>query len=187
MLVVRHLLRALALAAALAVPAAHAGTFVDGTGDTTGSPTFNRPVVSLTELSAAGTDVPFDSFAFSVDAAGAYTFRSFARPVLRPAWDNFLVLYQGAFDPADALAGAVAANDDLDGVLGRSGFDVTLATNTVYVLVTTGFENFDAGEYITVIRGPGDVTSPVPEPETLALLLAGLGVVGWSAQRRRAA
>ena len=30
-----------------------------------------------------------------------------------------------------------------------------------------------------------DVATPVPEPETYALMLAGLGVVGWAARRRR--
>jgi len=32
---------------------------------------------------------------------------------------------------------------------------------------------------------PGDVAAPVPEPETYALLLAGLGLVGVAAKRRR--
>ena len=31
------------------------------------------------------------------------------------------------------------------------------------------------------------VNPPVPEPETYAMMLAGLGVVGWAARRRRAA
>ncbi|MDP2811103.1 MAG: FxDxF family PEP-CTERM protein [Rhodocyclaceae bacterium] len=29
-------------------------------------------------------------------------------------------------------------------------------------------------------------TAPVPEPETYALMLAGLGLVGWAARRRKA-
>jgi hypothetical protein len=29
--------------------------------------------------------------------------------------------------------------------------------------------------------------TPVPEPQTLALLLAGLGVIGWVAKRRASA
>jgi len=32
-----------------------------------------------------------------------------------------------------------------------------------------------------------DITTPVPEPEAYALLLAGLGLVGWAARRRKAA
>jgi hypothetical protein len=29
------------------------------------------------------------------------------------------------------------------------------------------------------------IESPIPEPETYALMLAGLGLLGWVAQRRR--
>ncbi|MCU0842082.1 MAG: DUF1566 domain-containing protein [Thiobacillaceae bacterium] len=38
--------------------------------------------------------------------------------------------------------------------------------------------------YAWAVR-PGDVAAPIPEPETYALLLAGLGLVGWAARRRR--
>ena len=32
---------------------------------------------------------------------------------------------------------------------------------------------------------PGDGIPPIPEPQTYALMLAGLGVIGWAARRRR--
>ena len=36
------------------------------------------------------------------------------------------------------------------------------------------------------LGGAFDATAPIPEPETYALMLAGLGVVGWMAWRRKA-
>jgi hypothetical protein len=33
--------------------------------------------------------------------------------------------------------------------------------------------------------GTADVAAPVPEPETYALMLAGLGVLGWASRRRK--
>ncbi len=60
-----------------------------------------------------------------------------------------------------------------------------------------GFSTNVAGELITSLRFSStsnafeasnfSVTTPVPEPETYALLLAGLGVVGFMARRRKAA
>ena len=40
-------------------------------------------------------------------------------------------------------------------------------------------------KYAWAVRD-GDVSAPVPEPETYALMLAGLGLVGWVARRRAA-
>ncbi len=67
------------------------------------------------------------------------------------------------------------ANDDLLG-LTTSGFSFTLAANTPYVLVVTGFSNTDFGRYSTTIGGPGVVTA-VPEPSPQALLALGLVAV----------
>jgi len=44
---------------------------------------------------------------------------------------------------------------------------------------------FASGFRITQGRGSVNFTAPIPEPETYALLLAGLGAVGWVARRRR--
>ncbi len=178
---IRTALAALAIAAA-AAPAT-AAFYVD---DTTGSPTYNRPLADLSGLSAVGTDVLYDVFAFTVSLAGDYRVRSFAEGVFKDAaWDQMLFLYAGAFDAAAPLANALIGNDDLDGI-GRSGFDVSLSADTTYYLVTTGFGNEDGGRYLNVIRGPGEVIPVVPEPETYALLAAGLMAVAFAVRRRRA-
>ena len=43
-----------------------------------------------------------------------------------------------------------------------------------------------AGQQVAASYGGTINLSPIPEPETYALMLAGLGVVGWMARRRRA-
>ena len=45
-------------------------------------------------------------------------------------------------------------------------------------------EDSDGGSY-SLISSLKGVTTPVPEPQTYALLLAGLGVIGFVARRRR--
>ncbi len=73
---------------------------------------------------------------------------------------------------------------------GSNLFDADLATITpatasgFYVNVHTG--QFPGGAIRGQLSYIGTVTAPVPEPETSALMLAGLGLVGWLARRRKA-
>ncbi|MBB4844269.1 hypothetical protein HNP55_002805 [Paucibacter oligotrophus] len=150
------------------------------TGDTTGAPTFNRPVQGLGSLSGVGTAVHYQTFSFSVDTSGSYSFTSLASPT----WDNFLILYHTSFNPAAALSNAVIANDDSPSV-GSSAFTTNLSSGTQYILVTTGFGNNHFGAYTDTITGPGNVVA-VPEPESYALMGAGLGLLAWVSRRRQA-
>jgi hypothetical protein len=53
--------------------------------------------------------------------------------------------------------------------------------------VTPVAAGFASGFRIAQGGGSVNFTSPVPEPETYAMLLAGLGVIGWMARRRKSA
>lgn len=60
----------------------------------------------------------------------------------------------------------IKANWDLEGVKGDARVLMQLASPDTPILL--------------------DVSQPIPEPEQAALLLAGLGLIGWAARRRRA-
>lgn len=67
----------------------------------------------------------------------------------------------------------------IDGSTNYAGFDLSRLSfdaNHVYV----NLQGLDANGYLQV-----DFTTPVPEPETYAMLLAGLGLLGFAARRRK--
>ncbi len=165
----------IALAAFAFVSSAHA-SIETVTGDTTGSPTFNRALEDLSDLSAVGTDVAYDVYSFTVDTAGTYTFLTTAQ------FDSFTFLYSPSFSSSDALTNALIGNDDLLG-LTTSGFAYDLAAGTTYLYITTSFGNDDFGKYSTTIGGPGDITASVPEVESYALMLLGIGALGLARRR----
>lgn len=164
---------ALAIAATLALGAAQADSFtLAGTISLTDA-TFNRPL-TLTSLSGVGTAVHYDTFSFTGVTPGAYNFLSVAT-----GFDNFTLLYAGAFNAATPLTNLVALNDDL-GNTSTSGFTYTLAAGTSYTFVTTAFSNTGVGTYTSTITA-----APVPEPETYAMMALGLLLIGASSLRRR--
>ncbi len=83
-----------------------------------------------------------------------------------------------------ALIGATLADADLALITPASaaGFYVNLHNATYPGGAIRG-----QLQYVGTVAAPGldNVTAPVPEPETYALMLAGLGVVGFVVSRRR--
>ena len=64
-----------------------------------------------------------------------------------------------------------------------TGFTFSGLASGIYALNVLGFANGSSGGFYA--GGFIAQTAPVPEPETYALLLAGLGVVGFMASRRK--
>lgn len=120
-------------------------------GDTTGGPRFQRPLSGRppTGVSSVGNNVAYHTFSFAAPATTNYNFLSVAN------FDNFTILYGGAFNPATPLTNALVANDDF-GSTRRSGFDnVPLTQGQSYTLVTTSFSNSDAGTFTNTITQQG--------------------------------
>lgn len=142
-----------------------------------GVPRWNRPLENLSALSGLGTNVPYHVQSFVAPVTGVYTFIS----TTSPTWDNFLVLYQGAFSAAAPLVNAIAANDDWPsfGIIGESRITRTLTAGVTYRMVTTGYTNTSTGFFSTT------VSTPTPEPGSWVMMGLGLGLVWWG--RRRAA
>lgn len=171
----------LTLAAACNASAATIGF----SGDTTGAPTYNRPLSVLGALSSVGTAVHYQVHGFTVSANGTYSIATTSAN-----WQNsdtFLTLYSGTFDPLHALTNAIVADDD-NGPGALSLFSRALTTSTQYFLVVTGFENSMFGAYTGTIgtEGNGIATinqANVPLPSSFALL--GLGVLALFARRSR--
>ena len=175
----RVLLLALAVSAMCPLTAAVAQT-VTLTGDTTGAPTFQRPVEDLSALSTIGTAAHYDLYSFSAAASGLYTFTTTGN------FDTFALLYDAPFVPTAALGNALIANDDLQAApFNVSGFQFALVAGQNYAYVVTGFDNDEFGTFTTTIAAP--VAVNVPEPQAWALLGLGLAAVGALRARRTGA
>lgn len=170
---------ALAAIVSMACMTAAQANIVNFSGNTGDGETFNRLVEQLDKLSAIGTAVGYDSYSFSVETTGTYTF------LTTSDFDSFTFLYQGGFDASAPLSNILAGDDDLFGET-TSGLFGELSAGTTYVLVITGFANHNFGLFNSTIGGPGNIvpTPAVPEPETAAMFALGLGVLEWARRRQ---
>lgn len=156
-----HLMKKLALAAMLATGAASSAMAADTnvTIDLGGSFTALLEEVTITSLSNVTGNLNFGT--------GAYSFGPFNFTFFNPG--NNVTVDFGA-------AGNVLATPT-----GYSFAFNNVAAGT-YLLSATGTNAFGA----TAVNATYSVSAvPVPEPETYAMLMAGLGVVGFMARRKK--
>ncbi len=138
-------------------------------GNTTGAPTFNRPVVGLNQLSTVGVANPFVVVPFAVSQNSTYAFTLLAapsdpqNPTSPPSFDTFLLIYSN-FIPASPLTNAIAANDDAPAPLSPNSRipAVALQANTIYYAVVTGFAPTDFGQFVLLGDHAPDFTGSVP-------------------------
>ena len=131
---------------------------------TTTEPFWIRPTEDLTGAPLLGLS-RYSAQPFLAPYSALFTITSIASG----GWNNFIVLYQGAFSAAAPLTNAIAANDDFGGV-GQSRIMANLTGGTQYYLVTTGYWLFDSGAFANTV-------SNTPEPATWALLMFGCAVL----------
>jgi hypothetical protein len=123
---------------------------------TAGGPTFHRPFTigdgtsGSCSLSGAGSNVAYHTREFSVAVSGSYSVSS------AQDYDGYIHVYEGGFNPADACANLIALDDD--GGVGSLIPSVNLIGTQSYTLVTSGFSNFDSGNFTNVVTGPGSIT-----------------------------
>lgn len=121
-------------------------------------------------FNGSGSGFVFDTFTFTLSELS--TLRVDVTDLKFPPTWSFSNLGIALLDSSFATVGSGNAADGLS----FSG----LAAGT-YALALTGFTSGSmGGAYAGVLAA-----APVPEPETYALMLAGLGIVGFIASRRR--
>jgi len=142
-------------------------------------PTFHRPFRNgdSPPFGTAEGDFYYNVQDFAVSVDGVYTMQG-----IDYEFDQYMILYQGSFDPVNPLVNALVANDD-DGFGALSLISHSLDAGTQYYLVTTTFQELTTVlQFRNEIDGPGTITlgdpQGVPEPSTMSLLALGLVALG---------
>jgi hypothetical protein len=135
-------------------------------GNTTDGPRFRRPnggnpPISLAAMSGTmGGDVAYHTYSFTPTETAQYRIVC----TTAPTWDNFLLVYEGTFNPMSALTNCRAANDDY-GNTTRAGIDaLPMTAGQVYTIVVTAFSNAGQGAFETVITPLPPTTATTGRP-----------------------
>jgi hypothetical protein len=173
---------ALITSAAMAVPANAATVVVSGSLTAT-DPVFNSPNPGNPPTTVDPGAFKYDAYGFTVNIGGTYAISAASN-----AFDTFLGLYRGSFDPQHPLANALEYNDDSGLFSTNSLINRTLSTGVQYYALVTSYDAAGRGNYSLSIAGPGTATisaaGAVPEPATWAMMILGMGAVGLAMRRR---
>ncbi|MDP2867768.1 PEP-CTERM sorting domain-containing protein [Methyloversatilis sp.] len=162
--------------------------------------TFSGPVSAILTVQSTsggfGADAsagnPFTVSAHGVAANPFTAITDDTNPGGSVSWLNF---FNQSILPADVAArsvvsGSGAVTFDVSAIVG----DWISGSNAVHVLALTGVNDTSGNEFLhgflNNTEAPGSAfltVSAVPEPETHAMLLAGLGLLGLARRRQRAA
>ena len=169
----------LASAVAVAVPSTPKAEFNSYTFDTLDTDD------GLANHNVANGGVPFtDAITFELAAGSTYDLGFAATSNGRSPSQKFssfnFVLYSGALTTQAALQGATQTAGSTVGSFASELSATGLAAGW-YTLAVSGVGASNGAQYTL---GVSSLTAAVPEPETYAMLLAGLGLMGFVARRR---
>jgi len=142
-----------------------------------------RPTSLTSTTAGVGGGFSYDSFSFTARATGAHHLAMH----ISPAFDGFLLVYRGSFDPLNPLVN-LAGLDDIGGLGDSNSSDLFLGLTAGerVTLVATTFSSL-SGAGANGVQGLFTVAGPIPEPSSVVLLaLGGLGIM-VAVRRRRAA
>jgi len=153
-------------------------------------------LVAVTALSSQAADIDWGTHSNPLEIDSNLSFTSGA------FFDTYSFTLSGSYDVTSGakttygnLIGAAYSlySYGVDGLIGTSD-DVGLGAWTFNSTNTTNTVTLGAGKYFYAVSGGhvgpaayalSSAIVPVPEPETYAMLAAGLGIVGFVASRRR--
>lgn len=183
----RNVIKKVAIAASLALGlqlSAQAATAL-GELDAPSTATF-------TTVTANGTFLELYNFTVSSPVNGGFSADTVSFLTYGAKVDS-LSLYEGTFATAGDLSGhsvisastVTTVNGSSDAIITTLASSAALSPTTTYTLAIGGSSIDSAGFTGIVAIHAIPVLPPVPEPETYAMLLAGLGMMGFIARRRQ--